>query len=350
MTELLFVSALAAMIAIMLIWGFRHLPHERWQILASMPMKKNDAGQWIGQNLTFYGVLSANAYVIGMIVFIVLMGFTGLSLPGIVALMAGLLAICVPASRWVARIVEKKRHTFTVGGASFVGILAAPLLVWAVNASIGGWGHFSAHPLAFLSALSIAYAFGEGIGRLACISFGCCYGKPLDQCHPAIQKLFAKWHFVFSGDTKKIAYAHGFQGRKVVPIQAVTAILYCTVGLMGVILFLGGFPKSALFLTLVTTQVWRTLSEFFRADFRGEYRFSAYQIMGLLAVAYALILTMVLPAPPPPDGTVMKGLRHLWHPGVILLIQATWIAIFLYTGRSQVTGSHLRFHVMSDRV
>ena len=60
-------------------------------------------------------------------------------------------------------------NTFTVGGASFVGIILAPLIVWMFNVTLDK----SIPIVPFLAAVSIAYALGEGVGRLACISFGC---------------------------------------------------------------------------------------------------------------------------------------------------------------------------------
>jgi prolipoprotein diacylglyceryltransferase len=84
-----------------------------------------------------------------------------------------------------------------------------------------------------MAALATAYALGEGVGRLACISFGCCYGKPMDQVHPLLRRLFARHAFVFTGPTKKIAYADGLDGREIFPIQAVTATLYCAAALAG---------------------------------------------------------------------------------------------------------------------
>jgi hypothetical protein len=32
-----------------------------------------------------------------------------------------------------------------------------------------------------LAAVMIAYTFGEALGRLACISFGCCYGVSISK-------------------------------------------------------------------------------------------------------------------------------------------------------------------------
>jgi hypothetical protein len=35
---------------------------------------------------------------------------------------------------------------------------------------------------------------------------------------------------------------------------------------------------------------------------------------------------------------------------MILALQGLWLAIFLYTGRSSVTGAQLTFHVHADRI
>ncbi len=40
---------------------FRHLPEERWQFVASLPLKKNGDGSWQGLNLTFYGLFTGLA-------------------------------------------------------------------------------------------------------------------------------------------------------------------------------------------------------------------------------------------------------------------------------------------------
>jgi len=55
----------------------------------------------------------------------------------------------------------------------------------------------------------------------------------------------------------------------VLPVQIMTAALYCFSGLTGSVLFLSGYSVAALLLTLIITQVWRIFSVFLRADFRG---------------------------------------------------------------------------------
>lgn len=343
-----FVLGLTAVFTLVLSWGFRTLPREKWQILAALPTSKDGNGGWIGQNITYYGVFNANAYVLGVAVFILLLGSLSLPLTGIVVAVAALLAVCMPAASLVARVVEKKRYTFTVGGASFVGILVAPWLVTGLNAVMAPSAGIPVMP--FLAALALGYAFGEGIGRLACISFGCCYGKPLCRCHSRIRKLFEKRCFVFLGATKKISYADGLEGEQVIPIQAVTAVIYCGWGVLGVYLFLKGFYFTAFFTTLAVTQAWRTASEFFRADYRGGGKISAYQIMGGISILYGLVILFFFSEPVFIRPVIGTGLGYLWRPEMILFLQILWVAVFLHTGRSRVTGSSLSFHVIRQRV
>ena len=350
MMDELFVAGFALALGGLLAWGFRVLPGERWQILAALPRIKHGDGHWAGENLTYYGVFNANAYVLGIAVFVLLMGASGVPMSAIPATAIPLLLICVPSSSLVARIVEKKRFTFTVGGASFVGIVVSPWLIRLVNGTVGEAAGFSVGIPAFLAALSAGYALGEGVGRLACISFGCCYGKPLSRCHPTLRRLFRKWRFVFLGDTKKIAYADGLAGEAVVPVQGVTAALYCAAGLLGVYLFLKGFFAESFLTTLTTTQLWRVISECFRADYRGGGKLSAYQIMGLIAVPYGILIALLFPVGPRTAADLGRGLAMFWRPETILGLQVLWSLIFLHTGRSKVTGASLAFHVIRDRV
>ena len=80
--------------------------------------------------------------------------------------------------------------------------------------------------------------------------------------------------FVFSGKTKKIAYAHGLDGQKVIPVQALTSLIFCASGLAGVYLFLEGHYQTAFLQAVVVTQFWRFVSELLRADYRGEGKIS----------------------------------------------------------------------------
>ncbi len=347
MTLEIFVGLLSLGLAIVLAWAFRVLPREQWQVLAAMPTKKHDDGHWQGLNLTWYGVLNANAYTLAVITVFFLLGSLGIGAVQIFWGTLALLALCMPSSRMLARIVEKKRFSFTIGGASFVGILTLPWMV-LVARGLGLDPHMTV--MAAMAAVSIAYALGEGLGRLACISFGCCYGKPLSELSPALQRIFARCCFIFSGATKKIAYANGWEGRPMLPIQAATSCLYCAAGLAGIYLFLKGHLVFSFIESILITQMWRFASEFFRADYRGGSKISAYQFMSLLASAYGLAVAWLSPESQLALPDFQTGLHVLWQPGLLLMFQALWVAAFLYTGRSHVTGSTISFHVCRDRI
>lgn len=180
----LFIIVLTVLCTLYLRWGFRVLPLEGWQILASLPVRKIGPDTWDGINLTYYGLLSATAYLVSIASMIILMGSLGVPDVHIAFLAMTILAICLPASPIIARLVEKKPFTLTVGGASFVGILLAPWIIWGAY-TILKYKDAKFLVMPSLTAMVIAYTFGEGLGRLACISFGCCYGKSLDDCSDA---------------------------------------------------------------------------------------------------------------------------------------------------------------------
>ena len=269
---------------------------------------------------------------------------------GILTVVTAEILVCLPAAKLVARMVEGKECTFTVGGAFFVGLLVAPWLVAVVNTTIGSQWGFSMPIPATLAAVVITYAFGEGLGRLACISFGYCYGRPLSQLPPFLRRSFTRWHFVFFGKTKKIAYASKMEGERVLPIQALTAVLYLATGLVATLLFLQSHFGTAFGVVVVVTQGWRIVSEAFRADYRGEGTISAYQWMGALTIPYTFCLMPFFAAQPAPIPSVLLGLQSLWDPTVVLLLQGLWCALFLFFGRSMVTGAEISFHVNYDRI
>jgi hypothetical protein len=348
MIEWIFIVSLMVMLGLLYWWGFGNLPKEQWQIMAAVPMLKKD-GHWSGLNLTWYGFFVASANVFAVAMLIILLAAMAVPISTTVLAITVILSVCQAGAKLIARVVEKKHHTFTVGGAVFLGMLISPWVLLAIRRWGGIWFPLDAPILGFMSAVTIAYAFGEGMGRLACISFGCCYGKPVKDTHPLFQRVFRKLSFTFSGPTKKIAYAHGLDGTKVVPVQGITAVLYGISGITGIALFLNGYYGAAFLETLMVTQIWRVASEFLRADHRGTARFSAYQVMAGLTVFYG-ILVMFLFNSPASIPVIRNGLASLWNPFIIFFLQGLWTAIFLYTGRSSVTGSKVSFHVMHERI
>ncbi|RPH50484.1 MAG: prolipoprotein diacylglyceryl transferase [Desulfobacteraceae bacterium] len=350
MQHISFVIVLGLLFAIIMRWGFKNLPEEKWQILASVPHYKKDNTTWAGTNFTFYGFFNALAYTFATAILIILLESIYIPLAGVTILIACILGICIPASKIIARIVEKKSETFTVSGASFAGILMTPLIITGLNHITERGMGFSQPLSAVMAALAISYAFGEGIGRLACISFGCCYGKPLSECPQWMQRFMNNACFVFSGQTKKISYSHGLEGRKVFPVQAVTSIIFCASGLVGVYLFLEGLHRTAFLQTIIVTQLWRLLSEMLRADYRGDGKISVYQVLSVLSVGLAIIFCCVFPSISLPEADIRAGLNSLWNAFVIVFLQAIFAYVFIHTGRSRVTASTMMFHVVRDRI
>ncbi|ABB31716.1 hypothetical protein GeomeDRAFT_0205 [Geobacter metallireducens RCH3] len=345
----LFIVVTAVLSAIYLWWGIRFLPAERWQMAAAVPVSREADGSWQGVNITWYGILSANAYGAAALLFLALAASLGAPLVLTLSTLGVTLALCVPASRLVARIVEGKRHTFTVGGAVFVGTITAPFVVSLMNRLLApADGRLPV--MALLAAVASAYALGEGFGRLACISFGCCYGKPLSAAHPLIGRLLTRRAFIFRSETKKASYAGNLAGIPLVPIQGITAVLYTATALASAALFLSGQFALAFLIAMGITQLWRTVSEFLRDDYRGDNRISAYQIMGILAVAYGAATAFYFRGETPIIPDPGRIAAALWTPAAILPLQCIWLAILFYTGRSTVTGSRIFFHVHRERV
>jgi len=350
MLDEIFIAILFLTLMLIFRWAFQALPDEHWQIIGCLPYLKLTDGSWQGWNLTWYGFFNAVAVVFAVCMFLILIGSLSTPLIAGLSLLTLLLAICLPAAKMIAFLIEKKPNTFTVGGASFIGIVAAPWIILLTNITAGKWLGFNITPINALAAMSIAYTLGEGIGRLACISFGCCYGKPLVNCSPLINKIFQRHNFIFSGKTKKIAYAHELDGQHVIPVQALTAVIYSLTGLAGCYLFLKGFTTTAFVLTLMVTQLWRAFSEFMRADYRGEGIISIYQIMASVACLYSLLIAYIFNRTPAGTPDLALGLRTIWNPAVFIFLLALWVATLFYMGKSRVTTSRIEIHVLREKI
>ncbi|MDD5168607.1 MAG: prolipoprotein diacylglyceryl transferase [Syntrophales bacterium] len=347
MSNELFIVGSLLFFLIFLRGGIKVLHREEWQFLASISRKRLSDGTWSGLNLTYYGVFNALAHVLSLVFLLILTSAIGIAPGDILCIILVLMSFCLPASRILAKWIERKDNTFTVGGATFVGIVMAPAAVWLCYSFLHP--HLTIPLTPILAAMAIAYAIGEGIGRLACISFGCCYGKPLKDCPASLQRLFHYGTVVYSGKTKKIAYESGLDGQAIFPIQAVTSVLFILTAITCAYMFLKGWHSTAFLICTVITQGWRPLSEQLRADYRGGGTVSVYQILAILAMLYAIIIWFFLP-PAAAVADVWNGIRSLWHPAIILFLQFWGMSIFWYTGKSRVTGVHMSFHVHKELI
>jgi len=200
-SNVLFLAALTLSLAGVLPWALRSLAAERWQMAAAVPLRKGADGAWEGLNLTYYGFFTATANALAVALFLTLSGAVGVGCGRFLLLVTAIFGVALPAARWIARYVENKPNTFTVGGASFAGMAVLPWAMVGLDAVLGTAGGFEILPM--LAAAATAYALGEGIGRLACISFGCCYGKPLSGFSPAVRRWLGPLSVVFYGARRR---------------------------------------------------------------------------------------------------------------------------------------------------
>jgi len=334
------------------IWAFKTLPSEKWQIIAAIPKRKTEVNLWAAVNLTFYGFFIALAYTSSLAVFVLLLGSIsiGLWISLFIAILIGL--ICVPASKIMAVLVEKNKHAFTVGGASFVGVIFSPwtlkiLSLWDFKMKFIDEGMV----IPILSCLVISYALGEGLGRLGCISFGCCYGRPVRSCGRIMRNIFSKHAFIFQGRTKKAVYAGGYENERLVPIQAITSIIFVFTAIWGIYLFLKGYYNASFIMTITITQLWRLFSEFLRDDYRGGGKITAYQLMSIFALLYIILISLFFMPPAIsmlPELT--KGFHNLWNPVAIIFLNLLWFILFFIFGKSTVTASSVDLYVIKEDV
>lgn len=77
---------------------------------------------------------------------------------------------------------------------------------------------------------------------------------------------------------------------------------------------------------------------------------TAYVIGEGLGLVYCLGLLHELAAPNPPTPDLATGIAGLWAPGLIVMLQAVGVTLFLHSGWSKVTGCEMDIHIHSDRV
>lgn len=332
-------------------WGSRLLPGERWQFFASFPVRKRDDDSWEAVNITWYGVILSGAAVFSVALYLIMLGGAGVPAIAGISLIILLLLVCVPASSLVARIVERKPATLTIGGAAFVGSLAAPFAILALNRFGEPLTGASIPMEQALAACAVAFLFGEGMGRMACLSYGCCYGKPVEAYGGLLGRIFSKTAVIFHGRTKKISYASDLEGRRVVPIQSLTMLVSSLAGIATLSLYASGHCAVAYLGATAFAGLWRIVSEFLRDDYRGEGRISAYQVMSGISVLYATVVTFFLDEArlfTPID--LARGVASLWNPGLLLFLAAIWFLLVMFTGVSATTFSRIRFYLRRDRI
>jgi prolipoprotein diacylglyceryltransferase len=319
--------------------GIRVLPRENMQILATVPTRRRADGLWHGKNLTWYGLMQAVAMVFAVGLDLVLSVAADVPVAETVLVAGVMIALALPAARGVAAVVERRRGTFTVGGAIFVATLAMPWTALAADAYFG-----SKHALSIVAAAASAYAVGEGIGRLACISFGCCYGRRLSDCPGWLRRLFQSAPAVVVGRTRKAAYASGCEGVPLLPVPAMSAVVLSLAGVLASLLFLAGHSRASALTALGVAFSWRFASEFVRADYRGKGKLSAYQWMALICLVYAIPVVLGL-STADAVADVRRCIPLVGSPFLWTALAGLGLVVFVFLGISTVTTATVELGV-----
>jgi Prolipoprotein diacylglyceryl transferase len=336
--------ALLALFAVAVFrWGFRHLPGEGWQIALAVPARTPgiDGTTWPAVNITFYGVISSVSYSIALLTYVFLAAAVGQPLLPALIFVASLLAVGIPASKLVAKWVEGLPG-HTIGGAVFAVLVAVMPAMWLVQSVTTIFGGPEFQPIVLLAAASSAYALGEAIGRLACLSFGCCYGRPMQSCTSLQKALYSSFTETYRGRFKKIAYAGGLTDQPVIAVQAIASAVLFALFLVAVWMFWKGHFAIAIVVALGGSQLWRAYSEILRADFRGRDGFTLYQAMALFGAVLSVPFAWLYgDASVATKASAAAGWRAVFQPELLIATQCLSIAILVYMGRSTVTSSRL---------
>ena len=98
-----FVALLALLFALLYSRLFQRLTGDRWQFIASIPMRRRADGQWRAINLTWYGVFLALGGTSAVALFLLTTGSVGVPVTVTALYVSVILGACLPAARLIAR-------------------------------------------------------------------------------------------------------------------------------------------------------------------------------------------------------------------------------------------------------
>lgn len=321
---------------LIIIWGLKNLSRDEFQFFCAIPYKKIEENTYEGTNITFYGIISALSCSASVFLFLVLIKFIDFPLKLAYFILITIFLTGLYASRTLAYIIEKRKDTLTIGGATFVsGIISVPLIYFFIKSFNINETYF----LPVLTALTTSYTFGEGLGRLACISFGCCYGKPAER-YPKLPKILK---IKFFSETKKAVYDSNYKNLELINIQGIVVCLFTILAILSVILIMLEKFKIALLISFTMPAIVRFFSEFFRDDNRGiNYKLSTYQFFSLILVIYSLIFLYIFK---PLETKIYIKSTIFFSNTELIILTALFFTTLIHSGVSKVTASKISFNL-----
>lgn len=167
----------------------------------------------------------------------------GLSADVMMACTAAGLAIMLGLSYSARAIFGHERmvsyhHLIAVSG-------AAALIACSVGVSV------PPHVAAFIVSLLVL----QGLGRIGCLSVGCCHGQP------------SRWGVRYGADHVTAGFPEYLAGVPLAPVQALEAIGATSIGLAGAVFLLHGTPSADVILIAVAAYaLQRFVIEYYRGD------------------------------------------------------------------------------------
>jgi len=214
-----------------------------------------------------------------------------------------------------------RRPTFVSWGGLIALLVVAPV--------VAGAGDFSG--LLVLDALARALALGHAIGRIGCLSYGCCYGRATHG------RLAITYH---NPDAKAVRVG-GMQGVRIHPAPLYEALADLVIFvIVNAVALLGGPVGLPFALVVLFYGLARFIVEFVR-DNRGRMILGPLSVNHAIALAMAAIGGLILPAVAaaavaPPEASLAQALGAL--PVLLAVLAPASMLVFIgfATHRSRV--------------
>lgn len=319
---------------LIIIWGLKNFSKDEFQFFCAIPYKKIEENTYDGINITFYGIISALSCSASVFLFLILIKFLNFPIKLAYFILITIFLTGLFASKALAYLIEKRKNTLTIGGATFVtGIISVPLIYFFIKSFNVNETYF----FPVLSSLATSYTFGEGLGRLACISFGCCYGKPAER-YPYLPN-FLKIKFL--SHTRKAVYDSNYKNLELINIQGIVVCLFTLLSLVSFILIMLEKYEIAFITSFTIPATIRFFSEFFRDDNRGfSHKISLYQFFSILLVIYSILVLYLFN----PLEVKISLIHKIYFSNLdLIFLVITFIMTLLHSGISKVTGSEIKF-------
>lgn len=256
---------------------------------------------WRGRHVTVitFGLLAAIEALVFQMVILMYFEYRGLPFgrAELFEMFTIAIAVCLGAKlfHWLAvwrnLMKNPKKHLAETGFYLQGGILGG--FLWALISSGGNEG---ATALMWMDAMSCGGLLGQVVGRLACLSYGCCFGKPSACGHGIVYR---------HESSKVVRWRPDLRGVPLHPAQIYDGLL-SLLGFVALLCVIHAQPAPGTIaaITLCWHGATRLIIERYRADihFQEGRNWTTYITAWLLLGAGLVLLGIIQQWPPAADG------------------------------------------------